>query len=189
MDSHQRPAPAPLKTEPFGAPAVVVEEAAGFIVAQLEPQPGAGLSDQPIVLLGSLPGCGATSPSPARPPAPRQAAQLCARLLQRGGQLVVLDRPRSRLWIEALLLLAMEGQGRCRGGCRLENDLALACRDAAALLVLPGWQPPDSLRWSSLASRMRPQALLFDLRSGPQLQRPLASGMRVWWLGARITWS
>jgi len=203
----------------FRSPASAVEDTCGFIVSQLERQPGAGLCDQRIVLLGSLPArrsaasrparCGSQSGAALAGAAQRDAAQsgalqtgavqsdavqsdaaqLCARLLQRGGQLLVLDQPRSRLLIETLLPLAVDGRGRWRGSCRLESDLAAACRDAAALLLLPGWRPPRSLRWNALAGRMRPQALLFDLRPAQLFERPLSCGLRVWWLGASTSWA
>ena len=175
---------APIAAEPSRG-----EQAAAFIAAQLAGDFGASIQERRIVLLGSLP----------RPPVTAVCAlpgrfawdervRLCARLLRSGVQLVLLDSPRSRLLIEALLPLAADGHGRWQGGCLLERDLSTACRDAAALLVLPGWRQPPSLPWRALAGRMRPQALMFDLRRDPAQPPPDASGLRVWRMGVCAVW-
>jgi len=116
-----------------------------------------------------------------------ERVRLCVCLLRRGGTLVVLDCPRSRLLIEMLLPLAADGQGHWQGDCLVERDLSSACRDAAALLVLPGWRQPPTLTWRALAVRMRPPSLLFDLRPAAS-QPPESCGLRVWRLGGVASW-
>ena len=177
---------APLQTPRlFPGPA---EHAAAFIASELGGPADSGLQGRRIVLLGSLPGRSGEACGTARLAPPGELLRLCALLLHAGAQLVVMDRPRSRLLIEALLPLADDGRGHWRGSCLLERDLSQACSQAAALVLLPGWQPGHALPWRALTQRMRPQPRLFDLGTGGCLQRPAALGLRVWHLGAATTW-
>lgn len=165
------------------------DEAAAFVAAQLVGDACLGLAGQRIVLLGPLPRRSVSALSRLQGRGGwDERIRLCARLLMRGAQLVVLDCPRSRLQLETLLPLAADGDGRWQGDCLVERDLPSACRGAAALVLLPGWREPPSLSWKALASRMRPQALLFDLRTDAAQLPPPSSGLRVWWLGGCCRW-
>lgn len=174
-----------VSSSPFSAG----EAAAAFIACQLSRPSFAGLEGQRIVLLGSFPrrltGGGALFASAA---GADELVRLCTGLLRCGADLVMLDCPRSRLLIETLLPLAADWRGRWQGGCHLEPDLSSACREAMALLLLPGWRLPHSLPWRALAGRLRPQAQLFDLRPWDGLQQLEFSGVQVWRLGGCAPW-
>lgn len=164
------------------------EQAAALIASLLAGDSSDGFAGRRIVLLGSLPrrSFAVLSPLPGRFIGDERL-RLCVCLLRDGGTLVVQDCPRSRLLIEALLPLAADGHGHWRGGCLVERDLSSACRDADALLLLPDWRQPPSLPWRALAARMRPSALLVDLRPGgtPPLD---ACGLPVLRLGGAPAW-
>jgi hypothetical protein len=177
-----------LPLSPLCAELSLGEQAAAFIATLLAGESGESLAGRRIVLLGSLPRRSFAD----IPPLPGrflwdERVRLCVCLLRRGGTLVVLDCPRSRLLIEMLLPLAADGQGHWQGDCLVERDLSSACRDAAALLVLPGWRQPPTLTWRALAVRMRPPSLLFDLRPAAS-QPPESCGLRVWRLGGVASW-
>jgi hypothetical protein len=156
------------------------EQAAAFIATLLAGQSSESLAGRRIVLVGSLPrlAFAETSPWPGGSSGMRGSACVCVHLLRRGGTLVVLDCPLSRLLIRMLLALAADGQGQERGDCLTEQDLLSACCDAAALLVMPGWRHPHDQTWTALSVRRRPPCLLIDLRPAAG-QPPDACGLLV----------
>jgi hypothetical protein len=160
----------------------VADDAARFVASQLTGASEQDLVGQRIVVLGQLSRRPFAVWDGSRPSV--DPLRLCVLLLQRGGELVVLDRPRNRLLIERLLVLAAQTDGRVRGGCLLETDLSTAFRGAAAALLLPGWPVGRSLAWGALCGQMRSGGQLFDLRPGPCLERPAARGLQVWHLGS-----
>jgi len=159
------------------APMICFEsDAAPFIRSQLMGLRDRSLQGRRIVILGL---------TPLRHRDPRQSAaglDLCRDLLGQGARLVILDRPQNLVVLTSLLAMSNQSGG-IPGSCELESDVTCAFRNAAAVVLLPGFRHSRPLAWRALACSMQSPGWVFDLRPDGDLSRAAASGLQTWQLG------
>jgi UDPglucose 6-dehydrogenase len=115
------------------------------------------------------------------------AIRICRDLLEEGAQLAIYD-PKVETSQLGADLQQPEGAAyaNAKGGdgqwisCGSADD---ACNGADAVVVLTEWDQFAQLDWSSLGSRMRQPAWVFDTRSVVDVKAVQSAGLQLWRLG------